>query len=60
MLGLKILLWIVAVALMLIYPLAKFADNMMTIPRSGPNFWPFAISVAGVVLALLLATGRIL
>lgn len=58
MLFLKIILWIVAVVLILSFPLSAFAGNMMATPRGG-GFISLILSVIGIVLVVLLVTGRI-
>ncbi len=60
MIFLKIFLWILAVLLILMFPLAAFAGSMSSNPmQRGAGLIPIGLSIAGAVLAFLLITGRI-
>jgi|KBSSwiStaDraftv2_1062776.scaffolds.fasta_scaffold88583_3 hypothetical protein len=60
MIVLKIFLWILAVLLILLFPLSAFGNSMSSNPMSkGSGLIQFGLPIVGVVLVVLLVTGRI-
>lgn len=60
MIFLKIFLWILAVLLILLFPLAAFGSSMSSNPMGrGTGFIPLGLSIVGIALVVLLITGRI-